>query len=273
MNMKTCREILTPEKAKEYLELNTYEGQRPLKPERVANLVDRILSGRFRSAEIGIAHYDGKQILINGQHQCTAIIKTGREVQSNLNHHYCATPEDLATAFSEYDQPDQTRSVREVIHAYRVAAKIECTDACANQCSSAIAWCEHGDSFQSKVRREDRARLLFGEDKVIAFVAEIFYSYPTFLRKIPIIAAAIKCFRKSPEDAVKFWLSVRDGEMLTKSDPAYKVRQHCEINGCCAGRPNARETHVKCIHGWNAFRKGTSTKLKYFADTEMPEAV
>lgn len=273
MNMKTVREILTPEKAKEYLELNTYEGQRPLKTERVTNLIERIMSGRFRSAEIGIAHFEGKRILVNGQHQCTAIIKTGREVQSNLNHHYCKTAEDLATAFSEYDQPDQTRSVREVIRAYRVAAKIDCSDGCANQCSSAIAWCEYGPLFQSKIRREHRAGLLFGKDGIIAFVNDVFYSVPTEIRKIPIIAAAIKCFQKCPDDAMSFWVSVRDGEMLKKSDPAYKVRKHCEQEGCCAGRPNARETHVKCIHGWNAFRRGTTTNLKYYIDADIPEAV
>ncbi len=84
--MTLVREIITPEKAKEYLGGN--EGNRRLRPTAVAAYAADMASGRWNDSPdivtpIMISH-EGR--LIDGQHRLTAVVKSGVSVCMYVAH-------------------------------------------------------------------------------------------------------------------------------------------------------------------------------------------
>jgi hypothetical protein len=91
------------------------------------------------------------------------------------------------------------------------------------------------------------------------------------------------CFSKCKRDAQEFWLAVRDGTGVTPKTPDRVLNRFLLSRGVA---PNAgpghrrrqatattREMYVRCIHGWNAWRRDTTTDLKYHAQAKIPAAV
>jgi hypothetical protein len=118
-------------------------------------------------------------------------------------------------------------------------------------------------------------------------IFEIFSAVTTpefkHLYRGPVVAAMIVTFKKCSADAEVFWEEVRDGENLKGSSPSLKLRNYLLSTTISFGRGvnapslNAavsfREMYSKCIIVWNAYRRGDSTQLKFYADKEIPKAV
>ena len=68
---------VTPDLAKEWLRNNNFN--RPLKPRLVDKYVRQILEGNWQRTHQGVA-FDGKGLLIDGQHRLHAIVRTGQNV-------------------------------------------------------------------------------------------------------------------------------------------------------------------------------------------------
>jgi len=98
----------------------------------------------------------------------------------------------------------------------------------------------------------------------------------------PIAAALYATFEKDPEAAAKFWTSVRDETGKDPSSPERMLPRfllkssiglaRAAKGGDGKGKQNAgrREMYVKCIHAWNAWRRGAKTDLKYYHDAKLP---
>ena len=78
MTMITTVELITPEKAREYLKKNT--KNRTIRSRHVDELMRDMKSGKFKLTHQGIA-FDDDGVLIDGQHRLTAIALSGIPVQ------------------------------------------------------------------------------------------------------------------------------------------------------------------------------------------------
>ncbi len=94
----------------------------------------------------------------------------------------------------------------------------------------------------------------------------------------------VRTGRKNEEQAMLFWLRVRDGEELRKSMPEYRLRlflmqvfrgKKVEIRNT-GKKVTEKEILAKSIQAWNAFRNREtmrSGELKYDPNKPIPEAV
>jgi hypothetical protein len=88
-------------------------------------------------------------------------------------------------------------------------------------------------------------------------------------------------YQKSRRDANEFWLAVRDGTGATPKSPDRVLNRFLlskavigsKTSRHAAGLVSPREMFVKCLHAWNAWRRDTTTDLKYHAQAKIPAAV
>jgi len=77
--MNVQLETITPEKARVMLAANT--GNRPFRPKRLRTLIDEVNSGQWKVNGDAI-RFSSDGELIDGQHRLTAIIQTGKSIQT-----------------------------------------------------------------------------------------------------------------------------------------------------------------------------------------------
>ncbi len=98
---------LTPAKAQRFLTLNTFKDQRSLRKNWVSDLANFIREDLFTSGQIGTAVFKNgssdEEYLINGQHQCNAVIMANKSVTVLFEKYDCGTKmEDVSLLYSIY---------------------------------------------------------------------------------------------------------------------------------------------------------------------------
>lgn len=277
MRFKDSSITLTVEKAKYFLTTNTYAGQRPLSPKHVKYLVGKITSGKFHVGSVAVVHYSDKTYLMDGQHQCHAVIEAGKSVKAKLVEYDIDDKSEIATVFAQFNA-DRIRSAPEVAWAAAVLIGMEdWSRRFVQTCATATMIVSSGGGrFDSSrgLTKEERAKLL-EKNRADCFAAKdiLCNGHGTVLDKHlskgVVVAAVMATARKSKDDAAKFWKQVRDGEMLTKNSPAYKLRKYLMGIETIRG-DSGREMYSKCITAWNAFRDNGSTDLKYYSEKPVP---
>lgn len=270
------------EKATWFLERNTLESQRAIRPKKVKDLTEAIENGAFTTGNIAIAKKSfngGEYVLVNGQHQCRAILDAGMPIIAVCEQWDCRTPSDLANLYRQYDN-----------HAARSLGDIALPEAQ----SLGIDWPTRIISLvltgaqilegKTEARKNEKVELLKFHTDDGAFVNSIIGDHQRdskHLMRGAVAAAMMMTWAKHPELADRFWKQVRDGEFLTAKMPAYKLRNYLMQVNVFMGlgaRPrinknaaNSHEIRSKCIIAWNAYRRNQTTDLKYFADKPVPK--
>ena len=276
--------LLTVEKAKKLLDVNTYVGQRDLIPIHVQTLEKAIEDGTFIGGEIGIANlkYNGNQkVLVNGQHQSHVVIQTGKPVHVIWKEFECYDPEDLALLYRSFDN-HRSRSLSDVLKPEAQALGITWPSRIVSLVLSGAILKEG----RKTTVKNDKVELLRNYIRPGEFIDSLLTDKNKVMRKMvrhmlraPVIAAIMLTWEKSQSDSRIFWSSVRDGENLTKLDPAFKLREFLTIANVFSGRGAAKTRYAipkemtsRCINAWNAFRKGQPTDLRYYPQSPIPKA-
>jgi hypothetical protein len=269
------------EKAKEFLALNTYPGQRKMRPQHIKRLVRKIQNGLFLTGDVAIAqeNYNGRQRrLVNGQHQLTSVVITGKPIYAVVEEYACSTPEDLALLYRQFDRHG-SRTITDIATPEAIARGIDWP-------KSIVKLVIHGATLKEGKRDEDpddRVALLRKYIKAGNFINKLLTGNGQgHLKRSATIAAMLCTFERSQDASVKFWTKVKTGENLTKTMPTYKLREYLLTHNLTTGRAlrtqatkptNNHEMLSKCITAWNAFRKGQSTNLAYFPNKPVPKAI
>jgi hypothetical protein len=91
-----------------------------------------------------------------------------------------------------------------------------------------------------------------------------------------VVAAMYGCWSRNKTAATEFWARVRDEDGDKPSCPdrmigRWLLTQTLSSKESARGvKVTDRETYVKCLHAWNAWRNNQSTILRYFPDAEVP---
>lgn len=278
---------LTPVSAASILETNEYEQQRVLRPARVAMLRRCMQDGTFLTGYIALAkclYNGGKTVLLNGQHQCNAVLQEGKNIPAIHEMYLCESPEDTALLYRQFDNTP-SRSLNDIARPEAAAFGIEWPLQVVGLVISAATILEKAKHLS----KNEKLGLLKPYRVAGAFVANILspdnvlHRSVKHLTRAAVIASMIITWRKNPQDAFYFWTKIRDGEILKKNMPEYKLREyltHCNLSTprsySIKSSGNVVTTHEimsKCITAWNAYRKKTSTDLKYYMDKPIPRAI
>jgi hypothetical protein len=268
---------------------------RPLNPKRVDAYRKMLFAGLFRPVQWATVHCNETQATyrVNGKHTSNLFAEyeeLPQAIHATIEHYHCNDLDDVARLYATFDSRTQVRTTNDINRAF-AAIDPELTELPAkliNLCVTGISYVRYGDTYTNKPAAERAECLLETENKVfIRWVASVLQSNNDSTKHLwrgPVVSAMHSTFKKSGRDANEFWLAVRDGTGQAPKKPdrvlhRFLLTKTVATNGSPHRRRSVgslcppREMFVKCLHAWNAWRRDTTTDLKYHAQAKVPSAV
>jgi hypothetical protein len=278
-------EEVTPLLAGKFLDANIYEGQRPKRKKQITALTNAIDGGVFLTGSIAVAHQGwngGDLMLANGQHQCEAVIATGKSIAAVVEEYACKTPEDFAVLYRQFDN-NAVRSLSEIAVPEAAALNLKWSKSLISKVLSAVSFLE-GHIGMHKNERVKYLKKYIREGNFVHEILDVVSACESkHITRSPVVAAMIVTYRKDHADAEEFWEEVRDGENLKANSASLRLRNYLLSTSISFGRgvnagslnesASVREMYAKCIVAWNAYRSGGTTSLKYFPGKDIPKVL
>jgi hypothetical protein len=129
---------VTPQQAKEWLENNDFERQRPLREHHVLSLAEEMDAGNFIAhSAIVFARCGDKNYLIDGQHRLNAIVLSDKSVEMTILTKQASSMEQIERWYASIDQ-GLKRSTRDAIKAQNLHSEIGLSERHAGRMSAAV---------------------------------------------------------------------------------------------------------------------------------------
>lgn len=287
-------ERVTQSLAAKFRDMDPVPHDRPLNPKRVEAYRKMLAAGLFRPVQWATVHCNETQATyrVNGKHTSNLFAEyeeLPQTVHATIEHYHCDDLDDVARLYATFDSRTQVRTTNDINRAFAAIDPdlSELPTKIINLCVTAIAYCKHGDQY-AQIPAAERAECLLDEQNK-AFVAWVHAvlgnsgnrESSRLLWRSSVVAAMHASYQKSRRDANEFWLAVRDGTGATPKTPD-RVLNRFLLGKAVLGSKTARhssglvsprEMFVKCLHAWNAWRRDTTTDLKYHAQAKIPAAV
>lgn len=269
--------MLTPREAEALLAINNFPGQRPLRPLKSRDYADNMANGTHRRIEISVVKVKetGVEYLMNGQHNCHAVIAHGKPFPAVFSYYTCDTMEEAWRLFTTFDV-HQARTDRMFMGARRGLFRDERLHDVPLRSLEACATALYllGDGTEPKfgvphpANKQIKADLVDKHADDVLFVAQ-FVEY-RHLTTVGVVAAMISTRRTNKVAAQEFWARVADGDMLAVSDPRHRLREALkELSGAMkgGGYSKQRAAFIQCIAWWNSWRTNDRRRSVKVAST------
>jgi hypothetical protein len=290
-------EKVTQSLAMKFRDMDPVPHDRPLNPKRVEAYRKMLAAGLFRPVQWATVHCNETQMTyrVNGKHTSNLFAEYEQLPQLlyvTIEHYHCDDLDDVARLYATFDSRTQVRTTNDINRAFAavdddlslIPAKL------INLCVTAVSYSRNGDNARQRTAAERAECLLDDDVKVFAaWLHETLGSNNDSSRHLwrgPVVAAMYDTFKKSRKASSEFWMAVRDGTGTTPKKPdrvlhRFLLTKTVNHGGMATGGKSssrgtmcsAREMYVKCLHAWNAWRRDTTTDLKYHAQAKIPAAV
>lgn len=280
----------TPALAKKWRGMERFPRDRDLSPTRLEFIKKAILANEFRGSELACISIleTGKEYRINGKHTSEALFQlfdSGVEFTPPvmLVREYAAdTMEDAARLYATFDARQSARTKADVIRGFASASPLleslesrKLTLACAGMAYS--LWedkMRHHDACEQSMLLVQNADFALWMTEMISGVGKNRHIF-----RMSVVAAMVKTWSKAKAAATEFWTGIRDGCTDPPGSPRQKLYRWLLTHtiGSGAGKnakeaASERETLVRCLHAWNAWRRNESTNLAYVSKAKTPAA-
>lgn len=280
----TTKVPLTVALAEEFATMPAFQGERRLKTKRIDYLAAKLENGLFHSPKWAIAWLNGKKLRVNGQHSSFMLSQANGSFPAGLSavidEFVCDTEQDLAELFGQFDAQESIRSTRDICgaHARTIPALAGIADSFINLAVSGIASALRYKGDLENPTTEERARLAYDYPDFILWAMGDGLMRPRHLSRHPIVGAAFSTYCVNREVATDFWKMVRDETNTDHNHPTRVLARFLRDVSSRGTRPTGhkwegRSVYSKCIHAWNAFRRGeTITHVKYYPNAPIADA-
>ena len=282
--------------AKTFAEMDPAPHDRDLSERRLQVYEKLLAAGQFLPVTwaSALCEETGGLYRVNGKH--TSVMLSGMdklpEFFATIEEYECETLEDVAKLYATFDSGMQSRTARDIYMSF-AATMPELKEASDKTITAAIVGISYVkyDLDSRRTTPAERAELILDNAEFVMWLQLLLAGGPTVkdsgvegrskmkamhLYRKPVVAAMYQTWSKVKGDALAFWSAVRDETGPTPASPARKLSRYLltsNLKGNDYGRVKTagnREQFVKCIHAWNAWRKGESTDLRYYADVKVP---
>jgi hypothetical protein len=213
-----------------------------------------------------------------------------QDIHATIEHYHCDDLDDVARLYATFDSRTQVRTTNDINRAFAAidADLVTIPTKIINLSVTGIAYAKHGDYYHRQSAAERAECLLEDECKLfVQWLHSVLQSNNDGTRHLwrsPVVAAMYASWQKSRKAANEFWMAVRDGTGATPKTPDRVLNKFLltrTVNNGTQGTAKKRtsslcpprEMFVKCLHAWNAWRRDTTTDLKYHAQAKIPAAV
>lgn len=287
-------EKVTQALAIKFRDMDPVPHDRPLNPKRVEAYRKMLAVGLFRPVQWATVHCNETQSTyrVNGKHTSNLFAEyeeLPQVIHATIEHYHCDDLDDVARLYATFDSRAQVRTTNDINRAFAAIDPelSELPTKIINLCVTAIAYCKHGDQYAQVPAAERAECLLDAHNKAfVSWVHEVLGNSGNreasrLLWRSSVVAAMHASYQKSRRDANEFWLAVRDGTGATPKTPDRVLNRFLlgkavvgsKTTRRASGLVSPREMFVKCLHAWNAWRRDTTTDLKYHAQGKIPAAV
>lgn len=287
---KPTTHLVTTRLANEWRDMLEINKEREFNSERLLSHRTAAEGNKFRPVEWGKAYVKELEewVRLNGKHTSRVFSEIDltkiNPIFVTISEFDCDTIEDAASLWATYDPKGSNRTQRDVNNTFsRTDDDLSAIDSSIIQ--RVVAAIDYHLSpglytaQNSRKRPEDKARQMIEYKDFVLWAAPFLNGKINILRRMPVVAAMMGTWQKAKNKAAEFWAAVRDATGPTPESGDRQLHEYLlGINYMNRGRGSAsqhqvpaREIYCKCIHGWNAWRKGESTKLKYYHDKPIPE--
>lgn len=279
----------TKDKASQFLELKTFEGERPVRERHVQFLFDEYGAGRFLWQNIILASArlpNGEEYRINGQHTCwmrVFIPERDEPVNAVVRAmtYTVADEHQLRALYSAFDR-GAPRTQAHVGKVLLMGSRV--VDGIPNSTINHVLagfriYFTHDHHKRAAMSVEEWCGMIEANHATNFNIVGRFVSMHEqdgrWVKRSAVVGAMIATFEKNVEGATEFWEGVCNGlGMSSKTDPRYLLRKYLTEHAI-QSRTGLATTHTEemysvCIQMWNHYRdKTTVTFVK--APMERPK--
>lgn len=269
---------LTHDFAMEFATMDTFIGERPEKAKRMKFLESRLSDGMFYAPRWAYAWFNGKKVRMNGQHSAKVLANSNGHfpigLQAIVDEFECETDEDLADLFSHFDHRDSARSNSDIVGAHQktVAGVRDIRTSYVDRLLSGIVYHMTGaytDGARATV--DERARLIRQYESYVKMFADIIKPKQVSGR-VGCSGAMFATYIANKSESFTFWNLVVNETHPEADHPTRTLGKWLRETSLSGEHWTPRAYYSKCIHAWNAFRRGGSTNLKYHPKSPLPVA-
>lgn len=290
--------LVTKKLAKQFAEMDPAPHDRPLSEKRLTVYAKLLNEKKFRPVTwaSAICEETGNVYRVNGKHTSTLLagIEKTPEFYVTIEEYECPTLEDVAQLYATFDSAIQSRSARDIYLSFAgtIPELKEVPSKFIQVAVAGMSYAKMGADVYGASQPAERAEMLIEHPQFVLWMTSIFSGAATthesgiasksklkcaHMIRQPVAAAMFASWEKAKGAATEFWTSVRDESGTNPQGPDRKIGRFLLTIGM-AERPNRskaktaglREIYVKCLHAWNAWRKGETTNLNYFANAKVP---
>lgn len=278
---------LTRKLAQEYAQMERCPDDRDLQESRLEHLRRVIEEGRFRAPDWASAYCKETKTKyrVNGKHTSTIIsgLEEIPDVKVSVTEYECDTLHEVASLYATFDARFSARSPGDIYVVYARSVP-DLNDVNSSTIKLAAAgmgygmW-ENGGGRETSVTNEMRAELLVRHPDFVIWLdgMHVMIKENKFLKRRSVVAAMFLTYLKYKDLSNKFWNLVKTGDAASPNDPTRVLQRYLMTTVVARRAANDKqaasdhEMMVKCIHGFNAWKKGESTALKYHSNKPTPE--
>jgi hypothetical protein len=289
---------VTKELIAEWRGMKRVKKERPLTEKRVGLHRKSLREGTLRPVTWSKVWCEetGEWLAVNGKHTAEMLwreLEAGNEevvlgMVVTLEEYWAETLEDVARLYATFDSRVMMRTAGD-INASFAGTLGELTGVGRQTINLAVAGMAFhewpGSQGGGHKQATERAELMLECPEFVVWLDAVMTEggkregarTAAHLRRRPAVAAMYGSWKKDREGAGRFWRAVRDETGATPALACRRLARYLRETGVDTGngskrgkRADPREMYVKCIHAWNAWRRGVWTALQYHADAPIP---
>lgn len=287
-------ERVTQALATKFRDMDPVPHDRPLNPKRIEAYRKMLAAGLFRPVQWATVHCNETQATyrVNGKHTSNLFAEyeeLPQPIHATIEHYHCDDMDDVARLYATFDSRSQMRTTNDINRAFAAIDDqlSQLPSKLVNMCVSSIAYAKFGERYAS-VPAHERAEVLLDEEnkRFIDWAHGVVGAYGQSTRhmwRAAVVSAMYATWQRSKKASNEFWLAVREGTGVSPKVPDRVLNRYLLSHGVGANggdrkrrktaTASTREMFVKCLHAWNAWRRDTTTDLKYHAQGKIPAAV